>query len=469
MAAGDLTTLDDAALEAWLLGRRWFGSKARDVAQIHILDVVALDPPPPAPPSLAVALVEARFPGGTHDLYQLPLALRAGTGGDEATRSARRVAALNGSTVVDALEEPEAVRTLARLLGAAAVAEGAHAQVRFEWLVDVEPPSEHPDVRPMGADQSNSSVVLDERLVLKAYRRVEAGDNPELEMLRFLSARGFGHVAQLAGWYEYEGELLDATLGIVQRFVAGARDGWELTLDEMGSPELIARLRELGIVIGRMHSVLASDATDPAFAPEEAGEESLSLLTATIDEEIERAFVELPADDPAVADIAGRGEEVRDRLRLLSHVGARGKLIRHHGDLHLGQTLLAADGAWMVLDFEGEPARPLLERRRKRSPLRDVAGMLRSFAYAASAADLQRATPAPPDWEDEAREAFLAGYRDAIDPALMPPGEGPMRTLLSIFELEKAVYELRYELNNRPDWVGIPVAGIRRLLEEPIP
>jgi predicted trehalose synthase len=130
--------------------------------------------------------------------------------------------------------------------------------------------------------------------------------------------------------------------------------------------------------------------------------------------------------------------------------------------------MLGGDARWVVLDFEGEPARPLLERRRKRSPLRDVAGMLRSFAYAASASDLQHGRPAPEGWEGRARESFLAGYLDAVDSVLLPPGEAPTRTMLSIFELEKAVYELRYELNNRPDWVSIPVAGIARLLEEPL-
>jgi maltokinase len=216
-----------------------------------------------------------------------------------------------------------------------------------------------------------------------------------------------------------------------------------------------------------MHTVLASDPTDPAFAPEEPSDESLALLTATIDEEIERLFLELPESE-AVAPIAGHSAEVRDRLQLLSHLGARGKLIRTHGDLHLGQTMLGGDGTWVVLDFEGEPARPLLERRRKRSPLRDVAGMLRSFAYAASASELQRDRPAPEGWEERARESFLGGYLEAVDSVLMPPGEAPTRTMLSIFELEKAVYELRYELNNRPDWVSIPVAGIARLLEEPL-
>jgi len=192
--------------------------------------------------------------------------------------------------------------------------------------------------------------------------------------------------------------------------------------------------------------------------------ESLSLLTATVDEQIERMFVELPETD-AVAPIAGRGQDVRERLQLLSHIGAGGKVIRTHGDLHLGQTMLTPERGWVILDFEGEPARSLPERRLKRSPLRDVAGMLRSFSYAAAGSQLLRGRPAPDGWEDRAREAFLHGYRRHADPALLPPGEHAMSQLLAVFELEKAIYELRYELNNRPDWVAIPVAGIARLLE----
>ena len=151
----------------------------------------------------------------------------------------------------------------------------------------------------------------------------------------------------------------------------------------------------------------------------------------------------------------------------MSHVGVGGRLIRHHGDYHLGQTLLR-DDRWIILDFEGEPARSLLERRRKRSPLRDVAGMLRSFAYAASASRLLEGHPAPDGWEDEARRGFLEAYLDAVEPALLPAGRPAIEKLLQIFELEKAVYELRYELNNRPDWVPIPVAGIARLLESEV-
>jgi trehalose synthase-fused probable maltokinase len=318
----------------------------------------------------------------------------------------------------------------------------------------------------MGAEQSNSSIVFDERSVLKVFRKVEAGDNPELEMLRFLQEHGFTNIAALEGWYDFAGELMDATLGVLQAFVADARDGWELALDEIAEPRLLDRLRRLGTVTGRMHTTLASDATDPDFAPDDPGDEALSLLVATIDEQIEQIFMRLPEDDERVAPIAGRGEEIRDRLQTLSHVGVGGRLIRHHGDYHLGQTLLSRENDWVILDFEGEPARPLLERRRKRSPLRDVAGMLRSFAYVASASELQRGRPAPDGWEARARDAFLRAYYEAVEPALLPASEAGTEKLLQIFELEKAVYELRYELNNRPDWVRIPVAGISRLLEE---
>jgi maltokinase len=321
-------------------------------------------------------------------------------------------------------------------------------------------------------EQSNTSLVLDERLVLKVFRRLEPGDNPELEMLRFLTAHEFDHIAALAGWYAYSGELMDATLGVVQEYVAGATDGWELVVGALvrggEDPELLDQLRELGEVTGELHRVLGSATADPDFAPEDPGDESLSLITATIDEEIERLFFDLPPDDESLAPIAGRGEEIRDRLQLMSHVGVGGRLIRHHGDFHLGQTLRAA-GRWVLLDFEGEPARSMRERRRKRSPLRDVAGMLRSFAYAASASELLHGVAAPEDWEQRAREAFLGGYFATVDGGLLPTGQAGIERLLAIFELEKAVYELRYELNNRPDWVGIPVAGIARLLEAPLP
>jgi len=183
---------------------------------------------------------------------------------------------------------------------------------------------------------------------------------------------------------------------------------------------------------------------------------------------VERVFLDLPDEVSALGPIVGRGEEVRDQLRILSHVAAGGRVIRGHGDYHLGQVLWTGDD-WLVIDFEGEPARSLSERRQKRSPLRDVAGMLRSFAYASSAAPIVLGVEVPDDFEQRAREDFLAGYLAEVDGSLLPGGEEAIERLLTVFELEKAVYELRYELDNRPDWLAIPVAGIERLLSAGVP
>ena len=452
--------LDEQALEEWVVGQRWFGSKAREVTSLGVLDMVPLRLEPRL---LASVMVEARFAPGTHEVYQVPVAFRP----VEEGWSEGAIAETDGMTIYDALADPEEGQALLELMRADAKLESAHAVSEFHWVEGTRDPGPSAVVRPMGAEQSNSSLVFDEALALKLYRRVEAGVNPELELLRFLTERGFESVPALAGWYEYTGRLMEATLGVMQEFLPGARDGWELALEELGSePEaFLERVRALGEVTGRLHTALGSDASNPAFAPEEPSSESLGLLTATIDEEIERIFLDLPETE-SVEPIAGRGEEVREQLRLLTHVGSAGKVIRTHGDYHLGQTILAHRG-WVVLDFEGEPARALTERRRKRSPLRDVAGMMRSFAYAASASEILRDVAPPEDWEERAREEFLDAYLDSTDPSLLPASRHGVEHLLSVFELEKAVYELRYELNNRPDWVRIPVAGVLRLLEVP--
>ena len=423
----------------FVTSQRWYASKTRDVSHSQVVDRAILRDDP----RLELLLVEIRFDTGTHETYQL-LA-------DE---------------TLDALTDPRSVRELVPMMRRGVTVPAVDGVVELAAISGFG--GELREARPVGAEQSNTSIVFDEELILKVFRRVEAGINPELELLRFLTEHGFENIAQLVGWYSYAGRQMDATLGILQRFVSG-RDGWTHALDSMGAgaDEFVASTRRLGEVTGRMHSTLGSDAHDPSFSPEETSGESLGLLTATVDEEIESVFLDLPDDVPELEPIRGRGEEVRERLRMLSNLGGPGRVIRHHGDFHLGQTLWA-DGDWVILDFEGEPARSLPERRRKRSPLRDVAGMLRSFAYAASAAPLLRGIEPPEDWQARAREQFLAGYRATVDQSLVPSGSG-MDRLLLVFELEKAVYELRYELNNRPDWVKIPVAGILRLLDEDVP
>ena len=439
--------MDEQALIEYITQQRWYGSKSRAVVHAQVLDSVVLRT---TEPQFALALVELRYEAGTHDIYQLLYALR------------------DGEIVLDGLDLPQLARELVSAMRSGLTLQGAEGIVEFRPIEGFAALGrELTEARPVGAEQSNTSIVFDDELILKAFRRLEAGINPELEILRFLTERGFQNVASLGGWYAYSGGPIAATLGILQQFVRGGIDGWQLALDELGSaPDaFLERLRRLGEVTGTMHSTLAADTLDPAFCPELPSVEALALLTASVDEEIERLFLDLPEDDERLAPIVGRGEEVREQLRMLTHSGSTGKTIRTHGDYHLGQTLWAEDD-WVIIDFEGEPARSLTERRRKRSPLRDVAGMLRSFAYVSIAASMVHGNEVPDGWEEQARAQFLSGYFETVDPTLLPAGHVAIERLLAVYELEKAVYELRYELDNRPDWVGIPVAGIQRLIDQ---
>ena len=426
--------MTEQALIELITSQRWFGSKTREVIHASVVDRAVLAE---GDPGLELQLIEIGFDTGTHETYQLL------TGGP--------------------------LEALVRLMRDGATVPAETGIVEFSSLPGVGADVELAEARIVLAEQSNTSIVIDESLILKVFRRLEAGINPELELLRFLTERGFPNIARLAGWYGYGGRQMTVTLGTLQEFVPSASDGWALALDAAvsGDEAFIDSLRRLGEVTGKMHAVLGSEPSDSTFAPEQTSVESLGLLMATVDEEIESIFNELPEDVPELEPIRGRGEEVRERLRLLTNLGGTGRVIRHHGDFHLGQTLWSEDD-WVILDFEGDPARSLPERRRKRSPLRDVAGMLRSFAYVYSAAPFLRDGEPADDWEERAREEFLIGYRDTIDQSLVPFGTS-MDKLLRVFELEKAVYELRYELNNRPDWVRIPVAGIVRMLEEEVP
>jgi len=446
--------LNDETLRGWLERRRWYASKSRRVTSIEAVETVMLGVDPP----LALLLVQAGFAGGAHDLYQLPVTIRPVDDGEAPIASA------DGWGLHDALTDPRQAAKLLELVETGQSFQTDDGCLRFHGPGVTAAGAQTPaGARPVGVEQSNTSIVFGDRLVMKAFRRIEPGINPELELLAFLGSHGFQHIAPLHGWYEYDGASLAVTLGVVQEFVNGAVDGWEMALDRIASdPDgLIAALGALGTVTGQMHSVLGSDSTDPAFAPEEPSEEAMSLLTATVDEDIERVFLRLPQLE-SLTPIAGHGEDVRELLGARSKLGVGGRVIRTHGDYHLGQTLLAPRG-WVVIDFEGEPSRSLAERRQKRSPLRDVASMLRSFAYACSAAAIHHGRSAPAGFEERAREAFLTHYFDAVDSTLLPPGAAAVQNMLFVYELEKAVYELRYELDNRPD--SIPAAGIRRLLE----
>src|SRR4051812_47638642 len=255
--------------------QRWYGAKTRTVTHADVLDSVVVRS---VEPELTLNLVGLTYDTGAHDVYQL----------------------FSAAETDLARELVSAMRSGSKLQGTHGVVEFHAAAGSAALRQDVG------SARLVSSEQSNSSVVFDETLILKVFRRLEPGINPELEILRFLSARGFRNSPALAGWYEYSGGPLTATLGLVQEFVAGASDGWELALEEIAdAPErFLDRLARLGEVTAQMHNTLGSDASDPAFAPEEPSVEALALLTATVDEEIARVFLSLPDDDERLAPIA---------------------------------------------------------------------------------------------------------------------------------------------------------------------
>jgi len=405
-------------LLALIQGARWFGAKGKALESAEIVDRPVEDP------AVTLAIVEVRFSTGTHEHYLVDIA---------------------ADGTVDALERPEVATRLAALAG-----------------ID----SEGANVRSLGVEQSNTSVMLDELHMLKLYRRLEAGPNPEIEMLRALGGEGFTNAPRLEGVLETPGPPLETSLVSVTERISAEGGGWELTVDAFSDDPswLPERAWRLGEVTAGMHGALAAREDDPAFAPEEPSSESLALFAAAIDEEISATFGGLPEDD-ALGAVAHRAEDLRDLVHELAAVGPAGLAIRTHGDYHLGQVLWSTDADWVVIDFEGEPARSLPERRRKRSPLRDLAGMTRSFSYAADASLLLWGVEAPPGWVEACREAFVEGYLACADERLLPPSRAGFDRLLALFELEKLVYELRYEARNRPDWASIPIVGMLRMLE----
>ncbi|MGW8064133.1 maltokinase N-terminal cap-like domain-containing protein [Streptomyces ziwulingensis] len=434
--AGPMASLGEL-LRQWLPRQRWFAGKDRPVAELGLLSMTELFPgclhllvhtghgPVPAPGGAP--------PAG--DCYQLLLGVRE----HPSPRLGRALIGqvqdgpLAGRTVYDALHDPRTAQLLLERLRHP----GKAGPLRFE----ADPSRPVPGglvPRLLDAEQSNSSLVYGDEFILKLFRRVQPGVNPDLEVPDALARQGCGRVPAPVAWMRTT-QPYQATLGVLQPFLHDASDGWTLSLDALAAgDDFTVQARELGRATADVHLALAS-----AFPPGAPGENDRTAAAMT--ERLTAAAHCVPALQPFVPGL-------RAAFAALSTCDSGPPAQRVHGDLHLGQVLRAGRD-WFVIDFEGEPSRPLSERRSAHSPVRDIAGMLRSFDYAA-----RQRRPWRPEWARRCREAFCAGYaaRAGWDPR-------KKHGLLRAYETDRAVYEVLYEARHRPDWLPVPMAAIERL------
>jgi len=455
------------SLAEYLPRQRWFGAKDRTIELVRVrsIEVLAGDGSWPA---LLRVDAEVSLAGADDARYQVLLGLRP-TGvaceflaGHEPAVLGEFDTAQGQALVYDALLDAELSLALLRVIAPERSAER---------------------VRPLGAEQSNTSLVYDDAMILKVFRRLTEGHNPEVEVIETLAKVGFTSVPEpLASWRK---DGID--LAFLQRFLAGASDGWNIALTslrELFAEYTIGAAPPPGDALGA-GAATPFEATDPADARGDfaAEAERIGEVTAEMHQALARGFGthKVSGDDYAkameeqVEQVLGPGDAAmvdgaRRIISRLREISEPGPAIRVHGDYHLAQ-VLRTDAGWFVLDFEGEPARPLEERTRPSSPLKDVAGMLRSFSYAAAVAlsyqedDLSSLGKA---WESRNRECFMAGYlRKAAEAEPILPTDPAVRSaVLAAFELDKALYEMAYERANRPDWARIPLGAVQRLTSE---
>ncbi|MGI5273818.1 maltokinase N-terminal cap-like domain-containing protein [Nonomuraea sp. CA-218870] len=444
----------DELLAAWITRQRWFGGKGRPIDSLSVESDVLLEA---GDPSLRHLVVSVRQEG-SHERYQLPLGLRRELPDTLTHAYIGPYHAEDGEwAAYDAVHDHELTHWMLQSMAD----DADRAGVRFRRLPDVAIDTTQRSLV-LGAEQSNTSLVFGEEYICKLFRRLVPGVNPELEITTALAARHAPHIAQPYGWIETDLDGVPTTLAIMQEYLSNSTDGWDLALTSVrdlynslpGLPaadaggDFAAEANRLGAATARVHHELREAFDTGVMDPPE-----VKRMVEDFRRQLGQAVAEVPelrAYVPAVERAYHRAEELTAELPVQ----------RVHGDFHLGQVMRTTTD-WVVLDFEGEPGRPLAERRALSSPLRDVAGMLRSFDYAsrhllAGHAEAARLEPKAEEWTKRNRAAFLEGYAEGG--GVITPADA---ALLRAFELSKAVYEVMYEARNRPAWISIPLAAFR--------
>jgi len=445
-----MANIDVLKLPDYLKQQRWFAGKEHPIKRMSVLDQVTLTGHgAQGEVQFTLAIIEVVYELGTTQRYLLVVRIS----NDGRVSNALDDEAL-AQRLLDVILDGETLPT------AGGVIRGEQASFAKPFLHQAKRPGR---VHRLEVEQSNTSLVFDERVILKLIRKLEHGPNPELEIGQFLASRAsFRAAPRLLGWIQLEGPMV-ATLAILQQFIRGATDGWNYVLEVLRrvgrpTPELLEEMGTLGRVIGELHLALASDPNHPVFAPEPIQQVDLQRWSSSI---IGELGVTIAAAAKAIPSLAQRREALVDKIHALAQLRPSGQKIRLHGDLHLGQVLQSEQG-WQVFDFEGEPSRSFNQRREKHSPLRDVAGMLRSFAYVVAVIELQGGKCE--DCVPRCREAFLQGYLSIVRRTeLLPASADDFSLMLEVLEIEKLLYEVRYELQNRPEWLGIPARTLMQM------
>ncbi len=496
--AAALDALTSDVLIRFLAGQRWYAVKGAAGAGARVIDWVDA---PWGGGRYAFARIGVTADNTEH-VYQLPITVLADANAAPESAIITHIDVDgNRPAVVDAVHDHDFRLGLANAVMAGTAAERDGARWTAEPIgAGRLALTEETPTRLGSAEQSNTSIVVGDAVIIKLFRLLKPGVHPDVEVTDFLTTRtAFPNTPALRGVITFASPDARTTLGMAQDFLTQSTDAWRYALEQGASyfaapangdapNTFLPYAKQLGAVTRAMHEALASDDDDPDFAPEPASHDDIDSWALRTQYEIRQSLAlleqrlaapDFPQERIAEAQAlvrrgdhyAGWVNEIDDTMG--DDLGMR---IRVHGDYHLGQVLRSKSGEFMVIDFEGEPSRSLEDRREKTSPLRDVAGMLRSFAYAAAtlAMSSDKKIDAPTRelrtarWERDVRAAYLDGYLGPPEerddhPDVLPEEEAHVRQLIALFEMEKAFYELTYELNNRPAWAWIPMRGIAKL------